>query len=425
MAKTVMGLFNTINEASQVVQELIDNDFERDDISIVVRQDGEHVAEGGHKSASGMAPGAGAGAAFEAGGGLLVGLATLTIPGIGPVSAAGPLATSLAGTGVGAAAGDMIDALTDLGVPEEEAQYYAEGVRRGGALVAVDTDDDMADRAAAIMGRYGIIDVDEHAEKWRQSGWTRFDPSAEPFFTTEQPIVGNREHGQAATAQQQERLSKADEREVRVPIVEEQLEVGKRQVERGGVRLYTRIVEQPVEETVRLRDERVTVERHPVDRPASEADMVAFKEGTIEVTETNEEAVISKRTRVVEEVVVSKQVGEHTETVRDAARRTEVEVEPIEAERYSKVNDPAFEACDVDFRAHYNDTLATRGHAYNYWAPAYRYGYDLANDRRYASSDWTVVEPEAHRRWEERQKGTWEEFKDTIRYAWDKVRGRR
>jgi len=207
-------------------------------------------------------------------------------------------------------------------------------------------------------------------------------------------------------------------------VVEEQVEVGKRQVRRGGVRLYTRVVERPVEETVRVRDERVTVERHPVDRPASEADIAAFKERTIEVTETDEEPVVSKQARVVEEVVMSKEVEERTETVRDAARRTEVEVEPLASEK-TTTDYRGFEAHDADFRSHYKTSLASRGHTYDHCAPAYRYGYDLANDRRYAGSDWTVIEPEARRHWEERHQGTWEEFKDTIRYAWDKVRGRR
>jgi L-rhamnose mutarotase len=85
----------------------------------------------------------------------------------------------------------------------------------------------------------------------------------------------------------------------------------------------------------------------------------------------------------------------------------------------------SFDAYNTEFRSHYNTTLASRGHAYDHWAPGYRYGYDLASDRRYADRDWTAIEPEARRSWEERHQGTWEEFKDTIRYAWDKVRGRR
>jgi stress response protein YsnF len=286
------------------------------------------------------------------------------------------------------------------------------------------------------MERYGAIDVDERATHWRQSGWTRFDPDAEPYHTPERPAAAERhttqytaanvtpERGLSATEREREPHRKGDEGDVRVPVVEEQVEVGKRQVHRGGVRLYTRVIERPVEETIRLRDERVTVDRHAADRPATEADMATLKEGSIEVTETDEEPVVSKRTRVVEEVVVSKEVEERTETVRDAARRTEVEVEPLEVQQ-TTTDYRGFEAYDADFRSHYETSLASRGHAYDRWDPAYRYGYDLAQDRRYAGSDWTVIEPEARRHWDERHQGTWEEFKDTIRYAWDKVRGRR
>jgi Domain of unknown function (DUF2382) len=152
--------------------------------------------------------------------------------------------------------------------------------------------------------------------------------------------------------------------------------------------------------------------------------IAAFKEGTIEVTETDEEPVVSKRTHVVEEVVVSKDEEERTETVRDAVRRTEVEVEPLSSKQ-TTMDDRGFETYDVDFRSDYETSLASRGHAYDRWVPAYHYGYDLAHDRRYAGSDWTVIEPEAQRHWEERHQGTWAEFKNTIHYAWDKVRGRR
>jgi uncharacterized protein (TIGR02271 family) len=119
-----------------------------------------------------------------------------------------------------------------------------------------------------------------------------------------------------------------------IPVTEEQLQVGKRTVQRGGVRVRTYVVETPVEEPVRLRDETVRVERraiHP-DRPASEAD---FQERTVEVTETDEEAVVAKSARVTEEVVISKDVQERTEPVRETVRRTEVEVDDRTTDRGS------------------------------------------------------------------------------------------
>jgi uncharacterized protein (TIGR02271 family) len=289
--------------------------------------------------------------------------------------------------------GASVGTLTALGAPEPEAQAYADDVRRGGVLVLVDVPDDRAERAVALMERYATADLGAPT-------------GAETA----------RARGRAGTRE-------VETGEVTIPVVEEELQVGTRQVRRGGVRLYTRVVERPVEETVRLRDETVHVERRPVDRPATEADVAAAKEGTIEVTETDEEAVARKQARVVEEVVVHKDVEEHTETVRDTVRRTEVEVEELGAGHAREAR--GFDAYEADFRGHYTTSLAGRGHPYERWSPGYRYGYELASDPRYAGRDWAALEADARRDWEGRHQGPWDEFKDTIRYAWDKVRGRR
>jgi uncharacterized protein (TIGR02271 family) len=297
-----------------------------------------------------------------------------------------------------------VGTLTALGVPAAEARAYADDVRRGGVLVLADVPDDRADRAVALMERYATVDLGAR---------TGADTAREP--------------GSSSTARERGRAGarEVETGDIKIPVVEEELQVGTRQVRRGGVRLYTRVTERPVEETVRLRDETVRVERRPADRPATEADVAAAKEGTVEVTETDEEAVARKQARVVEEVVVHKDAREQTETVRDTVRRTEVEVEPVGAEATRDVR--GFETFETDFRHHYTTTVASggQGQAYERWAPGYRYGYELASDPHYAGRDWTALEPEARRGWEAQQKGTWEEFKDTIRYAWDKVRGRR
>jgi stress response protein YsnF len=213
-----------------------------------------------------------------------------------------------------------------------------------------------------------------------------------------------------------------DEAEVRIPVVEEQLQVGTRPVEYGGVRVHSRLTETPVEQQVSVREEHVRVERRRVDRPAEAADLAAFKEETIEVTETTEEPVVRKQARVVEEVVVSKEVEQHTETIRDHVRQTKVEVEPIGREHADVRH---FSEYEHDFRTHVTTALAGRSQTYEHWAPAYRYGYDLAADPQYRNRDWPAIEADARRGWEQRHKGTWEQMKDAIRYAWDAVRGRR
>jgi len=115
-----------------------------------------------------------------------------------------------------------------------------------------------------------------------------------------------------------------------VPVVEEQLDVGKREVQRGGVRIFTQTTERPVEESVTLREEHARVERRPVDRPATEAELgSAFQEKSVELRETAEEPVVAKTAHVVEEVDVGKEVSTRTETVRDTVRRRDVDVEEL------------------------------------------------------------------------------------------------
>lgn len=122
--------------------------------------------------------------------------------------------------------------------------------------------------------------------------------------------------------------------EARVPVVEEELKVGKREVERGGVRVQTSVQEKPVEEQVSLREEHVRVERRPVDRPATQEDVNQALHGrTVEVRERSEQPVVQKEARVVEEVVVGKEATQRTETIRDTVRRTDVEVEQVDTNK--------------------------------------------------------------------------------------------
>jgi uncharacterized membrane protein len=118
-------------------------------------------------------------------GGFVVGLAALAIPGVGPILAAGPIASALVGAGVGAVTGGLIGALVDLGLDEDEAEYFAEGVRRGSTLVTVRVPDNMADRALSILNRYNPVDLDSRVNMWRESGLSRFDPEAEPYTMQE------------------------------------------------------------------------------------------------------------------------------------------------------------------------------------------------------------------------------------------------
>ena len=111
-----------------------------------------------------------------------------------------------------------------------------------------------------------------------------------------------------------------------IPIVQESLVVGKREVDRGGVRIRSYVTETPVHEQVRLRNERITIQRRVVDQPLSAVDAEAFRERTIALTAMGEEAVVSKTARVVEEVVIGKTAEEHVQQIDDTVRRTDVEI---------------------------------------------------------------------------------------------------
>jgi uncharacterized protein (TIGR02271 family) len=398
---------------------------------------GERVAG----AAGGAVKGAGEGALIGGATGLAASLAMMLVPGIGPVLAIGPLAATLGGATLGAMGGGVIGGLTGMGVPDTDAGYYAEGVRRGGTLVAVSAPDDRANEAVAILNRHGAVDVERRGAAYRQAGFTGYSPDAQPY--TRQQITEERSRyaalraapasavtstttsttmppvtGTAATTTNVDRGEQAV-----IPIVEEQLQVGKREVERGGARVHTRVVETPVQENVQLREEHVTVERHAVDRPVTNADATAFQEGVIEVRETAEEAVVAKQARVVEEVVVGKEATERTETVRDTVRRTEVEVEQIAPEHQPGVSD--FSAYETDFRGDFTSRYgASSGATYEQYQPAYRYGYELASTPRYAGGDWASIEPEVRRDWEARYPGSpWERFRDSVRFAWERGRG--
>ena len=407
--KTIVGLFDNFSEAEAVVRDLERAGYDRSDISLVANESSRGSARTttttSRSDDGGAAEGAGTGAVIGGvtGGvaGLLASLAGLAIPGIGPVLAAGPLVAALTGAGVGAVAGGLIGALTSAGVPEEHARYYEEGIRRGGTLVTVAASDSDADEVMDIMNRHNPVDIEERASQWRETGTATTGTAA--AMTTRA----------AATPAQ----SRNVEGQQSIPVVEEELRVGKRDVERGGIRVYTRMEERPVEEQVNLREEHVTVERRNVDRPATAGDFdQAFKEGTIEVTERVETPVVQKQARVVEEVVVGKDATERTETVRDTVRHTDVQVEQVGAEAGAS----GFEAYETDFRSNFQQSFPGGEYTFDQVKPVYQYGHTLA--RQHRGADWNSVEGTARQRWEERNPGTWDKFKNAARYAWERGR---
>ena len=356
----VVGLFDSRSEAHATVQQLVNSGFDREDISLV-SQDFNRQSDDGKThpgisgsdlsvpkdDTSGALKGAGIGAALGGIGGLLAGIAGLAIPVIGPVVAAGPIAAALTaalgGAGIGAATGGLIGALTDMGVPEDEAKHYQDQVGQGKTLVIVRaSDDDSAERAADILESSGAEKIDGRETDTdyildRPSAFGGETQSRDDEVSERQTLREERFEVNSGERDINYRTARVDESGVRagqesfspedriVPVTEEQLIVGKRAVQSGRVRIYGRVTEKPVEQSVQLQNERVTIDRRAADRPVGAVDNK--DDVVIEITETKEEPVIGKQERVVEEIVIGKTTEEHTETVRDTLRRKDVEVE--------------------------------------------------------------------------------------------------
>lgn len=185
--KTIVGVFSTVGEAQAAVHDLEAAGINRTDISVVANKNaaGYDTLEKSDK-ASDVVADAGIGAAIGGVGGLLLAAAgAITIPVIGPVLAAGPIAAALTGAGIGAAAGGLVGALTESGVPEEHAKHYAEGVRRGDILVTVKTTGTESDRVCDILDQHNAVDVDDRITNWRTRGWEGYRDDASPLSTDE------------------------------------------------------------------------------------------------------------------------------------------------------------------------------------------------------------------------------------------------
>ncbi|HYF59374.1 MAG TPA: YsnF/AvaK domain-containing protein [Burkholderiaceae bacterium] len=282
----------------------------------------------------------------------------LTLQAADGASAGGTTTTTTSSSHHEGGIGGWFRSLFGLDDDDETVRMHGEAYRRGATMLSVDARDEVqADRAADVLNECGAIDLDDRANQWRSEGWmgagtdttagtlgaagtTSLAAGAATPAVSARSDAERHQRGPTSIASGEDIPSvpleaqratlaagASGETSQTLPIIEEQLAIGKRAVRRGAIRVYTRVVETPVEETVRLREEHAEIVRRDVDRPATEADFRAMKDGTIELNETAEEAVIEKRARVTGEVEVGKRVTERAETVRDTVRRTEVEVD--------------------------------------------------------------------------------------------------
>lgn len=264
--KTIVGLYTTVAEANKVKSSLESQGYESKNIR-VIDQTGSNTGTG---------------------------------------------TSSTSGEGIGAKIKDFFGSFS--GSDEREYSSYTQGVSNGGALLAVTVADGQAERTADILDQSGAMSID--------GGSNAYGSGAEDVAVLKGTTGSTGSAGYTGTAN----TGRTTGEQV-IPIVEEELQVGKRTVQRGGVRIYSHVVSTPVSENVSLHDEKVIVDRQRVDRPATDADFTTGAEA-IEVRAMGEEAVVGKRSRVVEEVRVGKEASDRTEQITDTVRRTEVDIEP-------------------------------------------------------------------------------------------------
>lgn len=219
------------------------------------------------------------------------------------------------------------ESIRDFFVGDEDRPTYSEGLRRGGCLLTARVDDERSAQAISVLEQTNAVDLDQRSEQWRADGWSGEDDSYITSQRTTQvdSAVLSQSSSNVANSLRSDDLSAPDEEAI--PVVEERLRVGKREVDRGGVRVRSYVVEEPVHEEVSLREERVEIERRPATGRASAQGGDLFREQTIEVSERGEEAVVAKEAVVTEEVVVRKSADERTETIDETLRHTEVDVD--------------------------------------------------------------------------------------------------
>lgn len=266
MSYTVIGIFDNKSEAREAMNELVQKGFIEEDIDI---------SEG-------------------------------TASDAGQTSASANVSSTTSDTGIGDSIGNFFSNL--FSDDETQASNYANVARDADAILTVRADSrERAQEVADIFDNHGAIDVNDRSAQYQQSYSQTSDSTQAANFAGDTATTG----------------------ETVIPIVEEELQVGKRTVETGGVRVRSRVIEKPVEEHLRLREERVIVNRRPVNRAVTDADRQNFREGDFEITEHAEQAVVSKQARVVEEVEIGKQVEERDQVISDTVRRTDVDVEEI------------------------------------------------------------------------------------------------
>jgi uncharacterized protein (TIGR02271 family) len=333
-------------------------------------------------------------------------------------------------------------------IPEPDCSVYLAGVREGGTLITANVADSAVPRAASILGSFNMVNVSRRADDLTRKAQS-FRPSATGATagaaatasraasdiggaaksaantltgrTTEpvrqKPALPVPSAASDATSQKQYGLTSPVGNDNVLEVIEEDMEVGKEQVERGRMRIYNVVTEREVAQNVPLRDETLRVQRRPVNR-AVNVDPEIFKPRSFEMVEMDEVAKVKKTAHVVEEVTLGKDVVDKIETIKQTLRRQDVQVEEVPAAR-------PFESYQDQFKGFYDKNLVASGVSYENVLPSFKFGHSLAMREPFRSSPWSAVEVDAHRIWDERNPGTWDQNKGLVKYAWETVRSAR
>ncbi|MGE5601860.1 MAG: general stress protein [Nitrososphaerales archaeon] len=449
MEKTVVALFDNLDTAQTAVKELLDSGFSRDDISVVrTNQQGDsttgNTVETGESDASGAAAGAGIGAVLGGLAGLLVGLGALAIPGIGPIIAAGPIATTLAGAGIGAATGGLVGALADAGIPEKEASAYAEGVRRGGTLVTVRADEDQVTRATEVMNRFTPVDINQRTGEWQTSASTGHDADAghldasssdagdrrtagtrESSYETGMGMTGENSGGTyegtgsagytgtgttyqgsgtftsntepSGSGEKFGSTSREDEESVMRSGYGEMSTSQGSSGQGGGT--YERMQEQDPTVHPRSSEGDYQARRDFLGGPETQGDfhqdagMIETGQGTYDSQGQNFESSEG-----------------HERTAGNMSR-----------EAMFGALSREFDTYDTDFRSDWERSFRSTGYGYERYQPAYRFGWQLGE--QYRGQEWDAVQANARSDWERSHPDdAWQDFQDAIRRGWDRFR---
>jgi|GEM_PF-3061270 len=326
-----------------------------------------------------------------------------------------------------------LEYMTGLGVPEDDADDYATKIEKGQSLVMVrcESDAEIERAQAVIEPTRDRADVESktggEAPPHSRTEAPHGAENAPPHEEERVPPHAEERAAESGEGKQRSQLdeSDTDRREMQDPAgdkeqiqaTEEELHVGKRREETAGVRVTKETTEEEDQEEVSLREEDVEVERRDVDRPLKEGEQ-AFQEEEIEVSETREEPVIEKESRVREEVTVDKETEEHPETIHETVRKEHINVEDLA----QKAN-PRFEQFEPQLRTHYQDNYADSEHDFDEYSRGYRYGMALAESDQNRGNDWNDIEADAGRRWDNQESTRWDDFKDAVRHGFQRIRG--